>query len=88
MNRTRTAVAASRTSRRATATTWLVSTSHGTWEVSGGTTVWAPHGVRHARAIGSGTTACGESAFTWELFWDTQFVAHHPRACPDCARFL
>ena len=71
---------------RITDGTWLVSARNritvGNWE----RTEWRPYGQHHARKVGSLMTACGASAVEWPMFWDMEFDAGDPKACPECAR--
>lgn len=44
----------------------------------------APFGVRHARQIGFGWTACGQPAIEWKLFWDMPFTRSTNDNCEAC----
>ncbi|WP_344044379.1 hypothetical protein [Nocardioides panacihumi] len=63
---------------------WIVSTAHEVLAVQGVRVSWVPHGVRHARRIGSITTACGLPAHWFKNFHATPFVAGASETCADC----
>ncbi|MFC4784014.1 hypothetical protein ACT8ZV_06040 [Nocardioides sp. MAHUQ-72] len=62
-----------------------MSTAHRTQEVNDFDLVWVPHGLRHARRIGSTTTACGQPAHLWKNFHELAFTPGGPLACRACA---
>jgi hypothetical protein len=63
---------------------WLVTSSHGVWQVTLDERSWVPYSVRHAREVGAVRAACGQLAIGWELFWDLPFAVDDPRACQAC----
>lgn len=63
---------------------WLVSTSHQLPpRFSAGDPV--PYGLRHARHVGRQTTACGEVAINWKLFWLSPFQPWEELSCSACS---
>jgi hypothetical protein len=64
---------------------WLVASRNGRFErADPGEVRWAPFGVRHARQVGSGWTACGQPAIDWKLFWDMPFARSTNDNCEAC----
>lgn len=64
---------------------WLVTARNGRFDRTGpGEVRWAPFGVRHARQVGSGWTACGQPAVEWKLFWDMPFTRLTTDTCEAC----
>lgn len=64
---------------------WIVSTAHRSQVLVGFDLVWVPHGLRHARQIGSTTTACGQPAHLWRNFHEMAFVPGAAQTCRACA---
>jgi hypothetical protein len=64
---------------------WLVTSRNGRFErTEPGEVRWAPFGVRHARQVGSGWTACGQPAIEWKFFWDMPFTRSTNDKCEAC----
>lgn len=47
-----------------------------------------PASLVHAKTMGTMTTLCGESAFSWFKFWDLAFVNVRVDRCPRCMSAL
>jgi hypothetical protein len=61
---------------------WLGTSRNGRFErANPGEARWAPFGVRRARQVGSGWTACGQPAVGWKLFWDMRFTLSTADSC-------
>ena len=67
---------------------WLVTSSHGVWQVTLDSRCWVPYSVRHAREVGALQAACGQLVIGWELFWDIPFTADDLAACARCAELV
>jgi len=67
---------------------WLVSSAHRKMREEGGVRQWGPYFERHARQLGSITTACGLLASNWHVFHDVEFRADDLGACRDCVEVV
>jgi hypothetical protein len=67
---------------------WLVTASHGVWQVTAQERTWVPYSVRHARQVGASQTACGQFAVGWELYWDMPFTPDETEVCETCAEVV
>ena len=52
---------------------WYVTASHRRLDRTLTVPVEVPYGTSHVRAVGATVTACGEPAFEWPIFWDTEY---------------
>ncbi|KRF10374.1 hypothetical protein [Nocardioides sp. Soil796] len=62
---------------------WTVTGSH-----RASTADSRPFGEWHARRLGDRSTACGQSAVGWPIFWDLDLHRGGDRACLDCTEVV
>ena len=64
---------------------WYVTASHRLPPIPYKDSGDRPFGTRHARRPGDPTTACGQVALDWPIFWETEYSATDDESCDDCS---
>jgi hypothetical protein len=47
-----------------------------------------PQSLVHAKTMGTMSTLCGQSTFSWFKFWDLAFTSVRLDRCPSCSSAL
>jgi hypothetical protein len=69
-----------------TAEKWFTVARDGGWRPSNGRPILVPRGTVHAKQLGTTRTACGETAYSWKVFWGATLPAGRPQDCVRCTQ--
>ena len=63
---------------------WFVVSKFSQWEGVGRDQVRIPSSIRHAKEMGSLSTACGLHCETWTKWWELAFSPYSRDCCEEC----